>query len=37
MGVGLAGHDVGAALVGQSFLSKLDVALSGLQMILPKK
>ena len=37
IGVGLAGHEVGAALLGQSFLSKFDVALNGEQMILRKR
>ncbi len=34
IGVGLVGHEVGSALLGQSFLSKFDVALNGEQMIL---
>ena len=34
VGVGLFGHDVGAALLGQSFLSKFDVLLQKDQMVL---
>ena len=37
VGVGLVGHEVGAALLGQSFLSRFDVALNGEQMILRKR
>ena len=34
IGVGLVGHEAGAALLGQSFLSRFDVALNGEKMIL---
>lgn len=37
IGVGLAGHSPGDALLGQSFLSKFEVVLKGEQMILRKR
>ena len=37
IGVGLVGHVVGDALLGQSFLSKFEVLLKGEQMILRKR
>jgi aspartyl protease family protein len=37
IGVGLVGHEVGDALLGQSFLSKFEVLLKGEQMILRRR
>ena len=37
IGVGLVGHDVGDALLGQSFLSKFEIVLAKDQMILRKR
>jgi aspartyl protease family protein len=37
IGVGLVGHEVGDALLGQSFLSKFEIVLKGEQMILRKR